>query len=488
MKRFLAIGLAIAMVFSLLTGVAGVCAADMSMHITSPIAGSTITTSTFTVNGTFDTAQSVGMKLLVTVAGFGTHAYNFTASGTTWSVAVNSADFPGMVNGRAYVTTLQGATALPTIPPVQTDPRTMTWQVEGTVSASYGITYTIITDGKATPAGVIDVEAGASKTFEFVMGSGSYVEDVAVDGVSLGPMTSYTFQAVRSDHTITVTVVTGGSFSVTANAGVGGTIVPSGVVAVAQGRTLAFSIEANANSHIADVRVDGVSIGLVSSYAFTNVMANHTIEATFAADTYVITASTGANGSISPSGQGTVTRGDNYVVTITPSAGYHIADVAVDGSSMGVVTSYSFNNVQANHTIQATFAMDAKRVIELKIGSSTMFVDGKPIALEAAPIILNSRTLLPIRAVVEAVGGTIAWDPLTRKVTITRNDKMLELWIGFSKANLNGEAVSIDVDFKVVPIIMNGRTLLPLRFVAEALALDVQWDAATKTITITYAT
>jgi hypothetical protein len=67
-----------------------------------------------------------------------------------------------------------------------------------------------------------------------------------------------------------------------------------------------------------------------------------------------------------------------------------------------------------------------------------------------------------------------------------RNNKKLELWIGKNVAKLNSQSVSIDSDSKVVPIIMSGRTLLPLRFVAEALGLDVQWDATTKTITITY--
>jgi hypothetical protein len=115
-----------------------------------------------------------------------------------------------------------------------------------------------------------------------------------------------------------------------------------------------------------------------------------------------------------------------------------------------------------------------------------MYVDGKPIILEAAPIILHSRTLLPIRAVVEATGGTIAWEASTRKVTIVRKDKTLVLWIGKNMAKLNGQSVNIDSDPKVVPIIMNGRTLLPLRFVAEELAMDIQWNGATQAITITY--
>jgi hypothetical protein len=92
--------------------------------------------STFIVSGWFDTAQSQGMKLIVAVAGIGTHTYNFTASGTTWSVTVNIADFPGMVLGTVYVTTLQGATQLPAIPPIQTALRTVSWQT-GFVDAFY---------------------------------------------------------------------------------------------------------------------------------------------------------------------------------------------------------------------------------------------------------------------------------------------------------------------------------------------------------------
>jgi hypothetical protein len=67
-----------------------------------------------------------------------------------------------------------------------------------------------------------------------------------------------------------------------------------------------------------------------------------------------------------------------------------------------------------------------------------------------------------------------------------RKGRTLELWIGKNVAKLDGQSSSIDSDSQVVPVIMNGRTLLPLRFVAEALSLDVQWDPATKVITIAY--
>ena len=102
--------------------------------------------------------------------------------------------------------------------------------------------------------------------------------------------------------------------------------------------------------------MDGSSEGAVASYTFTNVTANHTIAATFSAIQHTITASAGANGSISPSGAVLVNEGANQTFTIAPTSGFEIADVLVDGSSEGAVASYTFTNVTANHTISATFS------------------------------------------------------------------------------------------------------------------------------------
>lgn len=74
--------------------------------------------------------------------------------------------------------------------------------------------------------------------------------------------------------------------------------------------------------------------------------------------TYTITAMAGANGSITPSGTLTFTLGQSQTFTITPNTGYHIADVTVDGASVGAVTSHSFTNITSDHTISAAFAID----------------------------------------------------------------------------------------------------------------------------------
>ena len=78
-----------------------------------------------------------------------------------------------------------------------------------------------------------------------------------------------------------------------------------------------------------------------------------------AVPTYSIAASAGANGSMSPSGSVSVSYGASQTFTITPVNGYHVSGVLVDGGSVGAVTSYTFTNVTANHTISATFAVNS---------------------------------------------------------------------------------------------------------------------------------
>ena len=124
------------------------------------------------------------------------------------------------------------------------------------------------------------------------------------------------------------------------------------------GGSKTFTITPNTGYRVADVTVDGQSVGAVAGYTFSNVVANHTITATFAANvvTYVITAAvSGAGGVISPSGVSSVTSGGSKTFTITPNTGYRVADVTVDGQSVGAVAGYTFSNVVANHTITATF-------------------------------------------------------------------------------------------------------------------------------------
>jgi hypothetical protein len=145
------------------------------------------------------------------------------------------------------------------------------------------------------------------------------------------------------------------SFSITASAGAGGSITPAAATTLTSGASQSYAIAAAAGYGIADVKVDGVSVGPVAAYSFTSITSNHTIAATFATKSYTITASAGTGGSISPAGATALSYGSSQNYTVTAAAGYSIAGVTVDGASVGPVASYSFTTLAANHTIQASF-------------------------------------------------------------------------------------------------------------------------------------
>jgi hypothetical protein len=129
-------------------------------------------------------------------------------------------------------------------------------------------------------------------------------------------------------------------------------------------------------------------------------------------------------------------------------------------------------------------------VVKLWVGNNVMMIGAirQPIDSEGTkPVIVEGRTLVPIRAIIEAFGGSVAWDASTRKVTVTLGEDALNLWIGKATATLNGTTLPVDAaNPRVIPVIMSGRTMLPVRFVSESLGVDVQYEATTKMITLTY--
>ncbi len=220
---------------------------------------------------------------------------------------------------------------------------------------NYPITASAGANGGITPSGTTNVDCGLNQVYSIVPNGGFVIQDVIVDGVSQGAIANYTFTNVTTAHTISATF-TVGSNSITASAGANGTISPSGIVSVVQGGNQTFLISPNSCYQIADVLVDGISQGAISTYTFTNVTAAHTISASFSQLTYGITASAGSNGTISPNGLSTVNCGSNLTYTITPNSCYQISDVLVDGVSQGAISTYTFTNVTAAHTISASFS------------------------------------------------------------------------------------------------------------------------------------
>ncbi len=110
----------------------------------------------------------------------------------------------------------------------------------------------------------------------------------------------------------------------------------------------------------------------------------------------------------------------------------------------------------------------------------TVLVDGIQLSFDVPPLIEDGRTLVPLRAIFEALGAEVLWDGKTQTVTALAGATQIELTIGHSTAHINNQPHAIDVPATII----NGRTLVPLRFVSEALGAKVKWDGSTQTISI----
>lgn len=128
-------------------------------------------------------------------------------------------------------------------------------------------------------------------------------------------------------------------------------------------------------------------------------------------------------------------------------------------------------------------SVDGQTIITMQIGNPKMTVNGEERNIDeqgTVPIAMDGRTLLPVRAVVEALGGTVIWDQDTRSVFIGFEDRLLSMQMGNTTAFINEEEYVLDV----APIAVDGRTMLPIRFVAEGLNFNVDWDGESRTVTI----
>lgn len=222
-------------------------------------------------------------------------------------------------------------------------------------AATYTITASAASGGSISPAGEISVTAGSNRAFTITPASDQRILDVSVDGSSRGPISTYTFNNVSADHTISASFGPA-SYTISATTGAHGSISPAGDISVAAGSNRIFNMTPDSGYRIAGVQVDGHAQGSLSTYTFHNITANHSIHVDYTLDTLNIAASSGAHGSISPSGNVAVPRGNDQTFTITPDNGYRVSNVVVDGSDQGTLAQYRFGDVQTAHSIYASFA------------------------------------------------------------------------------------------------------------------------------------
>ncbi len=171
-------------------------------------------------------------------------------------------------------------------------------------------------------------------------------------------------------------------------------------------------------------------------------------------------------------------------VPIGLAAGTYTLNVFSEQLNGDYKTDYASEFKQIILTVDASISIPPQQettTLVLTIGKREATVLGETVINDVAPIIVNSRTLLPARFVAENLGATVEWSAAERKATISGNGVVIELYIDSTTAYLNGEAVTLDSP----AIIRGNRTYTPVRFVAEALGATVEWSAATSQAIIT---
>ena len=203
-----------------------------------------------------------------------------------------------------------------------------------------------------------------------------------------------------------------------------------------------------------------------------------------------VTISDSKNGAVTASAAKAET-GDKVILTPKADEGYELDKITAkdkDGKEVKLKAekdgTYSFTMPKGGVTVDTTFkqaegatntdkpAAAAKTII-LQIGSTAVLVDEQAIINDVAPVIHNDRTLVPIRVITEALGGQVAWNEAAKEVTLTVNGKEIKMTIG-----------KVLEKYGVAPVIIGGRTFVPVRFVADELGAVITWDDATKTVTI----
>ena len=253
--------------------------------------------------------------------------------------------------------TIDGATTVPSVNIYTFLTVEQDHTISGTFSPIiYSITASAGAGGTISNSGTTTASCNGQWNYTITPNSGYRIQDVLVNGQSVGAVTSYAFPTgTTTTQTIAATFALN-TYQITASSNTGGAIYPPGATTVSSGANQTCSINPILGYHITNVTVDGTSVGAVNLYTFSNLAANHTIAATFAINTYAITASSTAGGTISPFGQSWISYGGNQTYTITPATGYVISSVFIDGVAQTVATSYPFNNVTASHLISVTFA------------------------------------------------------------------------------------------------------------------------------------
>ena len=320
-----------------------------------------------------------------------------------------------------------------------------------------------------------------------------------VDGLSVGAVGTYTFTNVSANHTISATFVQA-TYTITATSGANGSVTPAGVTPVNCGANATYTITPDACYAIADVLVDGLSVGAVANIHVHERISKPHDQCNVCSDDLHITATSGANGSVTPAGTSTVNCGANQTYTITPVTCYHVGDVLVDGVSVGAVTTYTFTNVTTNHTISATFVINAPLatpVVTGPVNACPYIGTGEQVTYTATSAgATNFAWITPPNVTVVSGAGTANLTVTFQNGFATQANKQIKVTassscgvspqaIYYLVAQAPGTPASITGNTNVCPIIGTANTYT-YTIPAVAGATNYIWTAQAGTTTITH--
>ena len=210
--------------------------------------------------------------------------------------------------------------------------------------------------GSISPSGVVIANSGESVTYQFFAAAGFVLDSIIIDdtNVIINNITSYTFRDIKVDHKIRVKFKRT-LFEITSIVGEGGLINVNGRVLVNVGQSYSFYLKTQTGYVLDSLLIDGVVVDTTSVYTFTNIQANHTIQAKYKRTNYIIYSQTNEGGFISPRGQVIRNIGEDQKYTIIPQVGYLIDSVVVDGNKVDSTTSYTFKSIDRSHNIYVYF-------------------------------------------------------------------------------------------------------------------------------------
>ena len=288
-----------------------------------------------------------------------------------------------------------------------------------TISVKFKVqTFTITSSagngGSITPQGISTLNYGTKPNYTILPNIGFVIDTVFINGIKVDSITSYTFDSVKSNQTISVKFKVQ-TFTITSSAGNGGSIAPQGISTLNYGSKPIYTITPSTGFILDTLFVNGLKVDSIISYTFDSVKANQTISVKFKVQTFMVTSSAGNGGGIAPQGISTLNYGSKPSYTITPSTGFVLDSLFVNGLKVDSITSYTFDSVKSNQTISVKF----KQITPPSKPLHVLAISGNEQAIIRFESPLNNGGVPISKYIVEVVGENIKDSSIRSPIIIT---------------------------------------------------------------------